>query len=439
MSRVLLLIVAVCWTAAAAQVSAQVPRQPTSPGQVRGAAIAATPAQRYPSLSAPTANPRIRPAPAGGWRVTPPAVWTNPQTQVQIAPQAVANRIAEQLQHELFGKAVGFSVTVMMPGGEFASGNGGRARAAIDAPMRNWTANDRISVASVSKSITAAAVIRLAAQRGISLDTAAWTLLPTDWFYSPSFKTITVRELLAHTSGIRGCDITHTALQLCAMGTINPNDKGTGPAYGTRYNNANYALLRIILTDMADGSILSTARGIGDRYVFLVNQQVMGPAGMGGATCSSPAVNPPLSYLSATDDGVLTSTAAVNYNWIQLNPGNDWGDMTEVCGSQGWNLSSRQLATFANALLVSERILPRATVETMQAELLGLQYFDFGGGLTAYGHGGYHPGPWNGGEVNTLILTFNNGVSVGLVINSRFMGNDQMSSIEQAVRQGWWS
>ncbi len=439
MSRVLVLIVALLWTAAAAQASAQVTRQPASPGQVRGGTVAATPAQRYPSLSAPAANPRLRAAPAAGWRVTPPQVWANPQTQVQISPQAVADRIADRLERLLLGKAMGFSVTVMMPGGEFASGNGGRARAAIDAPMREWTANDRISVASVSKSITAAAVLRLAAQRGISLDTAAWTLLPTDWFYSPSFKTITVRELLAHTSGIRGCDITHVALQLCAIGTINPADKGTGPAYETRYNNANYALLRIILTEMADGSILSTPRGIGERYVALVNQQVMGPAGMGGATCNSPSVNPPLSYLTATDDGVDGSTAAVNYSWWKVNPGIDWGDMTEVCGSQGWNLSSRQLATFANALMVSDRILPRATVETMQSEMLGLQYFDLGGGLTAFGHRGYHPGPANGGEVNTLILTFNNGVSIGLVINSRFVDNEQLTFVEQAVRDGWWS
>jgi CubicO group peptidase (beta-lactamase class C family) len=436
MSRLALFIAALIWTSSAAQ--AQVTRSPVPPGQARGPVAATTVDPRFPSRFAPAESPSLRAAPRATWRLTPPPVWTNPQTQVQIAPQVVANRIADLLEGSLGGKAVGVSVTLMMPGGEFASGNWGKARASVDSPARDWTANDRISVASVSKTITAAAVVRLAAQRGVSLDTAAWTLLPTDWFYSPSFKTITVRELLAHTSGIRGCDITHVALQLCAIGTINPADKGTGPAYGTRYNNANYAFLRIILTQIADGYILSTARGIGERYVALVNQHVLGPAGVGAATCSSPAINPPLSYLSATDDGVEDSTAAVNYSWAKVDPGIDWGDMTEVCGSQGWNLSSRQLATFANALMVSDRILPRATVETMQSELLGLQYYDFGGGLTAYGHRGYHPGPSNGGEVNTLILTFNNGISLGLVLNSRFYNNDQLSYIDYAVREGWW-
>lgn len=83
--------------------------------------------------------------------------------------------------------------------------------------------------------------------------------------------------------------------------------------------------------------------------------------------------------------------------------------------------------------MFTNKILPQTTVETMRDEGLGLMYFDFGGGLTAYGHGGYHPAPNNKGEVNTLILGFNNGISIGLIINSRYNGNFSQD-VAEAIR-----
>lgn len=440
------------------------PIQQTAPHTISGATKGTV--ERFPSIVAPSVVAVLRPAPQTRWKVDPTLLQqplqtrgaantrttsqTNQQSQIQtpsnlqvaISPQAVADKIAARIQTVFKGDSLGYSFTVMMPGGESASANDGFARHYVDGPSKSWTADLPISVASVSKSITAAAVLRVVTERGLSLDIPAWTLLPSDWTYSTGFKTITVRQLLAHTSGIRGCNITHDALEACAAGAIMMMNKGTGPDYGVRYNNANYAFLRIILTRIADDSIPTTPLQIGLRYYALTNQHVVGingPAGMGGATCAALPDDPPLSYISTTDDMVLGSTAAVNYNWIDLQPGNDWGDMTEICGSQGWNLSSRQLARFANALMVNHKIVPRGTVELMQKELLGLQYYDFGEGLTAYGHGGYHPGPWNRGEVNTAMMTFNNGVSVGLVINSRFRNGDQLEVVAEAVRRGWWN
>lgn len=380
--------------------------------------------KRFPSTLPQQLRARVR-TPASQWQVNP--------ANLQLAPIVVANNIAANINQRFAGKSVGYSVTVMMPNGAVAEANGGAARRAPDGAARAWTGNDRITIASVSKMFTAAAIVKAAAARGVSLSTPAWNLLPASWTYSAGFKTITVAELLSHNSGIRGCNISLASLQACAATPINPADKNPAIPIWTKYNNANHAYLRLILTRIYDGALPATAEQQGQRYAILVNMLVNGPAGVGGSTCAPPAVNPALSYISTTDDGIWNSTALQNYNFTNVKPGTPWGDMTAVCGSQGWNMSSRQLATFANGLFVTNKVLPAPTVQTMRQNGYGMMYFDFGGGLSAYGHGGYHPAPGNDGEVNTLSLAFNNGVSIGMVINSRFNG-DFGQHIAEAIR-----
>lgn len=361
---------------------------------------------------------------------TPPSQWKiNPAT-LKLAPPVIAANIAKRIQANMAGKSVGFAVTVMMPTGATASTVGGMARSAPDASARAWTDNDRINVASVSKTLTAAAIVRAAAMKGISLDTKAYTLLPPNWTYSGSFKTITVRELLTHNSGIRACKPYNVDLKTCAALEFPLGDKASSISMNTKYSNANYGYLRWILSRIMDGKVPSEAIA-GARYWAIVNQLVIGPAGMGGADCSSPA-NPALSYVSTKDNLIYNSTVGSNYDFATLKPGVDWGDSTPVCGSEGWNLSSRQLATFANALLATNKLLPADTADKMRQEGQGMMFSDFGGNLTAYGHNGYFP-PSNGGELRALILTFNNGVSVGMLVNSRYNG-DFYTDIANAVR-----
>lgn len=361
---------------------------------------------------------------------TPPSQWRVDPRLLRMLPAAVAANIAKRINTNMSGKSVGFAVTVMMPGGATASTTGGMARSAPDANPRAWTDNDRINIASVSKTVTAAAIVRAAANKSVSLDTKAYELLPADWTYSAAFKTITVRELLTHNSGIRGCGPSNGELKTCAATEWKAADKSPSISIWDKYSNANYAYLRWILPRIVDGKVPSEQIA-GPRYWVIVNDLVFKPAGMGGADCASPT-NPALSYVSTKDNQVYNSSVAANYDFTTLKPGVDWGDNTPVCGSQGWNLSSRQLATFANALWVTEKLLPATTVDQMRQQGQGMMYSDFGNGLTAYGHNGYFP-PENGGELRALAITFNNGVSVGMLVNSRYKG-DFYADIAEAVR-----
>lgn len=401
----------------AMQVSAQITLKPAptiNAGAIRQVSLGNL-RDRFPSRqSSSLPDVRLRPNGVANFRL--PA-------NLKLAPQVIANLIAGDIQKNMAGKSVGFAVTVMMADGSFATASGGAARRNPDSAPRGWTGDDRITIASVSKTITGATLIKLMNAKGLSLDMPAWQVLPASWTFAPSFKTITIRELLAHTSGIRGCSIDYDGLKACAAAGVNMADKGTAISYWTRYSNANYALMRLIIPRVQDGSIPATPEAQGDRYEFLVNQFTFGPAGVGGSTCAPPAVNPALSYISTKDDMIWNSTAPQNFDFTTVKPGQPWGEMKTVCGSQGWNLSSRQLATFAHALWQTDKILPQPVVDTMRAQNLSMIWYNFGDGLEAYGHGGYHPAPNNQGEINTLILGFNNGISIGAIVNSRYNGN----------------
>ena len=94
--------------------------------------------------------------------------------------------------------------------------------------------------------------------------------------------------------------------------------------------------------------------------------------------------------------------------------------MSESCGSQGWFLSAHQMAQTINAIMTPGKVLPAPVLEAMKKNNLAIYFGDNGDGLQSWNHGGYHPAESNNGEINTLIIHFNNGVSAGVIINSPY-------------------
>ncbi|HQV03000.1 MULTISPECIES: serine hydrolase domain-containing protein [unclassified Novosphingobium] len=386
--------------------------------------------RRFPSVLMPGAKaPQKRAVGAATWAKIDPKVAD--ATQANLTAQLLANAIKKKLN----GKSIGFAVTVMTQSGGKGTAVGGLARSAPDGGQRGWNASDRITVASVSKSFSAAAMMRVMASKGVGINAKIGPYLPASWTAGANFKDITFAQLMNHTSGIRGdgtCNISNDGLKGCTA-------KGVVIANKTYfYQNENAAMLRILLPRVYGNAPVSEADYAKD-YEVIVNRMVMNSAGIPYATCKAGAGNVSMSYESTTDngqDGAPQNAAAVNFDWTSVKPGIDWGDMSTICGSQGWNLSSDDLAKFAHALAFTDRILPQASVNTMRDNSLGLFYSDFGGGLDGYGHNGWHPAGWNQGEINTWSFSFNKGVSIGLVINSRYNGsysNDVAAAVKEVL------
>lgn len=304
------------------------------------------------------------------------------------------------------GKAVGCAIAAVGPNGMWSEGAVGDARRSPDGSPRKLTANDKITMASVSKTFTGTALQKLLYTKRISVDAKIGSYLPKSWKRTTAVDNVTFRQLLTHTSGLKCNGITEDQLQSC-LESASPSPSPF------EYHNENFALMRILIPEI-NGMVATTA-GLTFLHATLyrryVNQAVFAPAGLPFMECKPTDALPALSYKSATSN---------KWDFTKVGPGEIWGDMGTVCGSQGWFLSAHQMAQTMRAIMTPDKILPASLVERMKKDNLAVYFGDHGDALQSWNHGGYHPAEWNKGEINTLLVHFNNGVSVGVIVNSPY-------------------
>ena len=325
----------------------------------------------------------------------------------RVVTQQFLASYADKLEARLKNRSTGYSFTVTGGSGNLmVSRAGGDARRAPDANARKMSADDKFNVASVSKTITAAAVLKLLTEKGLSFDRPVHKYLPSSWTLGPNFDTVTFRELLTHRAGIR-CDaeVTYDNLKACVAKGISPSLKAE-----QKYNNSNYALFRFIIPRLSGYPVMPNiaesklSAMYANQYADYVKKNVFAPIGLSGIDLKPISSNPGLAYQFPSP----------------VQGGESFGDMTETSASRGWNMSSKQLAIFVHNLLYTEKILPANISKRMRDEQLGLWKQTVSGNLVDYEHGGYYPGKQNKGEMNTMIANFSNGVNVAIIVNSQF-------------------
>jgi CubicO group peptidase (beta-lactamase class C family) len=115
------------------------------------------------------------------------------------------------------------------------------------------TADTVFSIGSVTKSFTAAAVVDLAEQKRFALDDPVGQYLPE---LSSPISGLTIRQLLLHTSGLRG---THGSDYKpmdrdAAISAINRLDLAFPPGTDNLYSNAGYSLLALLIEKVSGKS-----------------------------------------------------------------------------------------------------------------------------------------------------------------------------------------
>ncbi|MGW7548611.1 serine hydrolase domain-containing protein [Streptomyces sp. NPDC054770] len=152
----------------------------------------------------------------------------------------------------------------------------------------------RFRAGSTTKVVTAAVVLKLAAQGRIDLDRPVQHYLPG--LFTRAFRPITVRELLNHTSGIQAGDgwgDSFEAQYAHRFDTITPEQvvrsavaKGPEFAPGTRqdYLNINYTVLGLLIEKVTGRSYASVAErlvlrpaGMRDTYFPGTDPRIRGP------------------------------------------------------------------------------------------------------------------------------------------------------------------
>lgn len=326
--------------------------------------------------------------------------------------------MAEAIEDGLAGRCHGFGYAIYQNGAYVRGGGGGTAKRGdpenqfdFGIPFTEETVKD---CHSMSKTITAVALVRALDIAQVSIDTPIWNFLPLDLRNAAAdnqMQTITFRQLLSHFSGFGASSAFAWADIRTQMQGQLPNPPGSTYVYA----NWNYAVCRLLIPYLMNPNFFQTLEGnpnttiaqidqaTSDFYINFVRNQVFQPAGLG--TIHPRPVDSTLGnfawYYDFEDPTVPE----------QLMP-----DRRLTVGSGGWALSAKDYARFLSALF-REEIIPQDRLDIMMASELGM--FDRSatvGGAEYFTHSGATTGNGVGGR--SVWMAFPNDIQVAVQVNS---------------------
>lgn len=328
--------------------------------------------------------------------------------------------------------AIGWTYVISQNGLYARGGAFGKSRNNADG-SRTMTINRKINIASVSKFLTAIAVMQLLERRNLTENSAIGPWLPGHWSKGPGVATLTFGDLLGHTSGLSSANsqfrktLGYAGLQL----TI---DTGVIFPQGYLYRNANFALFRILIPSLWKG--LSDAPNIGildsatteNTYLQYMDEHVFSPIGLNNVTCEPEARSIATLYY-AVGDGETTNG----------NPYDSWSSMS---GGGGYYMTTFELATVMAYFEHTEILVSKEARTTMKANRFGMDRQS-----ASYEQHGLYFGK-NGSIINggqgtiEQVVIFPNGIEVVVMFNTQGMifagGETSLSrAIFDAYNKSW--
>lgn len=260
-----------------------------------------------------------------------------------VARAARADGVDDYLTAEMEKRHIpGLSLAVMRNGRIVKMRGYGRASVELDVPA---TADTVYEIGSVTKQFTATLAMLLAGENRLALEERIGAYLPD---LPEAWKSVTVRHLLTHTSGIKSytslpdfgkwARSDRTPEEIIGLVAAAPPDFAPGERYA--YNNTGYFLLGLILQKVA-----------GKPYGELLRERIFGPLAM-----TATRVN---------DLRAILPHRASGYTWEQNQLRNaEYTSMTWPFAAGALVSTVRDLARWEQAL-AAHTILPRATLERM--------------------------------------------------------------------------
>ncbi|MCC6809150.1 MAG: serine hydrolase [Deltaproteobacteria bacterium] len=284
-------------------------------------------------------------------------------------------------------RAKGFTWAVIDNGTLISAGGNGWAR---DPWSVGVAANalTRMHLASISKSVTAIALMKALELTGKSVDEPFYPIIRTRFPHAATgVANITIRNLMQHRSGMAeqgGCgDGGFTA----AMQALLDRPLARTPGDEQRYSNGNFCLVRTVIEALS-----------GQDYEAFVQARVLAPLGITTMSCK------PEPWLPARYYAPSSSL-----------PGIDFGDFTGQCSAYGWYASAVDLARLLDGLR-RNIVLTAASRYKMHHENLGFWPSTAGDVFLAD-----HNGAWSDGSsrgFNGSIMYGENGRSSVLLVNT---------------------
>ncbi|MGC2235301.1 MAG: serine hydrolase domain-containing protein [Pyrinomonadaceae bacterium] len=344
------------------------------------------------------------------------------------------NKFESYLHSKLDNNTVGFAFTVNQGGQYLRGGNFGYAvlkkddPSILDAIGFPLTTETRMNIASVTKTITATAVLKTIQDKkavgypNLTTKSKVEIFLPPNWERGKGVKDLTFKELMSQYSGMfdNGGFTNVSALRAWIKSGV------TRLKTDYKYINGNLAIFRIILPYMLatettrnqwntlaanDEKKFNTV--VSNRFKEIVRELVFTPAGIKNVDMK---------------DGSEIPTRWYNKN--NNASGYVEPDWTETGGGGGWFMSTTELARFMAYLRFSDKLLTPATRKEMDDNMLGWEdpafWTQFQGKYGSYlGHGGLlnygTAKPETTVGMVSLVVNYPSGIQGILMVNS--LGN----------------
>jgi hypothetical protein len=326
--------------------------------------------------------------------------------------QMLALSDLKQILDDKLGRtALGYAFVLSYKEHFGTASSAGYCRTSADLQPRPMTIFEKYNIASVTKPISAAALIMaLADNKEVHRGKPMWRWLPRHWEFGLGIKDITFLELMTHTSGIRADGRSYAALKTIIKNGIDPNVKTE------EYLNANYALLRLIIPKLARYDIFSLvdaspsmvaanepkqAQAFADAYIDFCRKRIFEKVGgMPGVACRSDSPEPALFY---------------SYAEPALK-GRHMGDQTLNVGSGGWVMSTAQMADVFRTIHHTNKVMPAELSAMLREEELGLGINKTSAPVRSFVKGGSED--VDGREYGSAIMLFENGVQIAMMSTS---------------------
>jgi CubicO group peptidase (beta-lactamase class C family) len=290
--------------------------------------------------------------------------------------------------------AEGYAYVVSRYGQVVSSGVFNDTRSPFEAqnPDQTWEISTQVNLASVSKPISAVAVLKLLEQKGLSVDEKFYPFIANK---VPSFgqgvDTVTIRNLLTMKSGMVPDGSLKGSLWPFLNEYLAQALVGT-PGVTYKYSNTNFTILQGLISELS-----------GQDYVTYATQNVLIPMGI-APSLFNPQPDPPdvatLYYSGQSDQ----------------RPGMYWHEFSFVAPG-GWITSAKELIKFLIGLR-NNAVLSKEATDAMLTGSLGWYPYSGVYGIYYHHNGGLKNGLDPHQEVNTGIVRFTDGYDAVLLINS---------------------
>ena len=273
------------------------------------------------------------------------------------------HELAQSIEDQLGPGCVGLQYTISQDGVKKTSNAIGFSRLNVDGGEIGYTIQNRKSVHSMSKTITAAAMIHALNKFNVDLNASISPYFPERWNLNVLVNGITFKQLMSHISGLRGIrDSLHEMKAYLEAGNFSFKGAINDGKLGERYANVNYTLMRLLIpmVDPELNATLNSQYNIGGDAAFDVL----------AATSYIEYVRENILIANEISDDVaplIWDNPAINtyhYNYEnQSAEGYIHTNQTLFTGAGGWYMNTEEYSAFLAFLLHGE--IPGINLEDM--------------------------------------------------------------------------